>query len=123
MRVKVLVRGFAATAIVALLGACSPQDTLAPTPSIYLGPGAKPIVENPQSSDGREDFSVLYVTDRAPVTDPETGALTYGAGRSRIMSFGSVAVSIREPIATGPASASSASKGELKIGAADEIGR
>lgn len=125
MRLGGFSRILAGAASAVLLVACSPQDTLAPTPSIYVGQGAKPMLDNLQSADGRDDFSLLYVTDRAPVTDPATGALTYGAGRSRFLSFGSVDVSIREPVATDPASASSASasKSEMKLGAANEIGR
>ncbi len=45
----------------------------------------------------RFDESVLYVTDRAPSTaDPS--ALTYGSVRSRTMSFGSVALTSRQPV-------------------------
>ena len=36
------------------------------------------------------DLNILYVTDRTPIADAQTNALSYGSERSRIMSFGSV---------------------------------
>ncbi len=109
---------FAGIGMAVFLAACSPQDALAPTPTIYLAPGAKPIIENAQAS-GNDDLSLVYVTDRAPITDPETGALSYGADRSRFMSFGSVDVHI-SPAAV---SSSSNSGGQLQVGAVSEVGR
>ena len=94
------------------------QDALAPTPTIYLAPGAKPIIENAQAS-GNDDLSLVYVTDRAPITDPDTGALSYRADRSRFMSFGSVDVHINQPAV----SSASNSSGELKVGAVSEVGK
>jgi len=104
--------------MVVFLAACAPEDALAPTPNIYLAPGAKPIFANAQSS-GNDDLSLVYVTDRAPITDPDTGTLSYGAERSRFMSFGSVDVHISQPAV----SSASNSGGELKVGAVSEVGR
>jgi esterase/lipase superfamily enzyme len=41
---------------------------------------------------------LLYVTDRAPVTEPD-GSLAYSSDRSRSMAFGSVSVEIGESVA------------------------
>lgn len=97
------------------LSACSPQDALAPTPSIFAGPQATALVENPRPSAGGEDLSLVYVTDRAPMADPTTGALAYSAARSPFMSFGTVDIGITPST---PADA-----GKLRISAPTEIGR
>jgi esterase/lipase superfamily enzyme len=60
------------------------------------------------------DLDLLYVTDRAPITDPQTNALSYGSERSRTMSFGSIEIRV-EP--------NSNATGEMKLGAITEIGR
>ena len=114
MRSSGTVRVLAGLAIAAALAACSPEDALAPTPSIYTGAGATALVENPGALGG-DQLSLVYVTDRAPTTDPETGAMTYGAGRSHAMSFGTIAVDIDRP--------SSGDGGKVKLGPATEIGR
>ena len=114
MRMSGLLRVLTGVAIAASLGGCSPEDALAPTPSIYAGAGATALVENP-GSPGGDDLSLVYVTDRAPITDPATGALTYGAGRSPFMSFGTIPVDIEQPSSTGA--------GKLTLGPATEIGR
>jgi esterase/lipase superfamily enzyme len=113
MRFKDLVRALAGATIAASLGACSPQDALAPTPSIYAG--ATALAESPRLSEGGDDLSLVYVTDRAPTADPATGALTYGAGRSSFMSFGTIDAEIT------PSTPSDA--GRLKLGPPAEVGR
>ena len=62
-----------------------------------------------------DDLDLLYVTDRAPITDPQTNALSYGSERSRTMSFGSIEIRV-EPDSSGD-------MGEMKLGAITEIGR
>ena len=116
MRSSGFLRACVGAALAASLGACSPQDTLAPTPLIYSGAGAKALIENPRSDDGADNLQLIYVTDRAPATDPATGVLSYGAKRSSFMSFGTIDVDIRSPSASGE-------KGELKLGAVTETGR
>ncbi len=66
MRLRELAGALVGVAIITLLSACSPQDALAPTPSIYAGPGATALVDNPRSTAG-DDLSLVYVTDRTPV--------------------------------------------------------
>jgi esterase/lipase superfamily enzyme len=39
-------------------------------------------------------LDLLYVTDRAPTSDPRTKALSYGSERSRTMSFGLIDIRI-----------------------------
>lgn len=114
MRLRGLLRVLAGVALAASLAACSPEDALAPTPSIYAGPGATALVDSPRSTG--DDLSLIYVTDRAPMTDPATGALAYGAGRSRFMSFGTVDVDVIPP-------SSPTETGKLKLGTVSEIGR
>lgn len=113
MRLNNLARALTGLAIAGLLGACAPDDALAPTPSIYAE--ATALVENSRPSANGDDLSLVYVTDRAPEADPTTGALTYGAGRSSFMSFGTIDVDIT---ASTPNDA-----GKLKLGAPKELGR
>src|SRR5271155_3517301 len=113
MRLNNLARALTGMAIAGLLGACSPDDALAPTPSIYAE--ATALVENSRPSSGGDDLSLVYVTDRAPEADPTPGALPYGAGRSPFMSFGTIDVAIT------PSTPSDA--GKLKLGAPKELGR
>ncbi len=114
MRLKDLASTLASITIAGLLSACSPQDALAPTPSIYAGPQVTALVEAPRLN-GRDNLSLVYVTDRAPVSDPATGALTYGAGRSPFMGFGAIDVHITPSTPT--------DAGKLKLGAPTEVGR
>src|SRR5208337_2784074 len=115
MHLKRLLWGLTGVAIAVSVSACSPEDALAPTPSIYAGPQATALIDNPRSTGG-DDLGLIYVTDRAPMTDPATGALSYGAGRSRFMSFGTVDVDVIPP-------SSPTDAGKLKLGAVSEIGR
>jgi esterase/lipase superfamily enzyme len=112
MGLRGIALALAGAALAVSLGACSPEDALAPTPSIFAG--ATALVDAPALSGG-DQLSLVYVTDRAPTTDPETGAMTYGAGRSHAMSFGTIAVDIERP--------SSGDGGKVKLGPATEIGR
>src|SRR6476660_7294596 len=74
---------------VALLSACSTQELLAPTPAVFTAPQNRLAVVNASG-----DLNLLYVTDRAPASDPQTTALSYGSERSRTMSFGSIDIRI-----------------------------
>jgi len=109
-----LLRVLTGMAIAASLGGCAPGDALAPTPSIYAGAGATALIDSPRSTG--DDLSLVYVTDRAPMTDPATGALSYGAGRARFMSFGTVGVDVIPP-------SSPTETGKLKLETVSEIGR
>ena len=100
----------------ALLSACAPREgLLTPTPVNFAAPHDRAAVNSAQPIDASNDLNLLYVTDRAPIADPQTKALSYGSERSHTMSFGSVDIRI-EPDSDG-------AMGELKIGGIKEIGR
>ena len=100
----------------ALLSACSPtQDLPTPKPAIFAAVQDRAPVNAVQPIYKSNDLNLLYVTDRAPIADPETNALSYGSERSRAMSFGSIDIRI-EPDSNG-------AKGEMKLGGIKEIGR
>ena len=87
----------------------------APTPALFAAPQNRPMVDSAEPVHTPDDLDLLYVTDRAPITDPQTNALSYGSERSRTMSFGSIEIRV-EPDSNG-------AMGEMKLGAITEIGR
>src|SRR5208283_36399 len=98
----------------AFLSACSPDGGLkASTPALFAVPQNR--VDSAEPVRTSHDLNLLYITDRAPVADPQTGARSYGSERSYTMSFGSVDVRV-EPDSNGPT-------GEMRLGAITEIGR
>ena len=100
----------------ALLGACSPTNgLLTPTPAIFAPTQDRASVNTARPISTSDDLNLLYVTDRAPIANPQTNALSYGSERSHIMSFGSIDIRI------GPDS--SGAMGEMKLGGVKEIGR
>ena len=109
--------GFYACLIgLALLSACSPQEgLLTPTPANFAAPQDRSPVDNAQPIHTSNDLNLLYVTDRAPIADPQTNALSYGSERSRTMSFGSIDIRI-EPDSNGAME-------EMKLRGIEEIGR
>ena len=79
----------------ALLSACSPTEgLLTPTPANFAAPQDRAPVNSAQPIHPSNDLNLLYVTDRAPIVDPQTNALSYGSERSRTMSFGSIDIRI-----------------------------
>ena len=93
----------------ALLSACSPTEgLLTPTPANFAAPQDRAPVNSAQPIYTSNDLNLLYVTDRAPIADPQTNALSYGSERSRTMSFGSIDIRI-EPDSNG-------AMGEMKLG-------
>jgi esterase/lipase superfamily enzyme len=116
MRLKAVFGVLACLGGAVLLTACSPEDGgLAPTPTIFASAEARAMVDSDHSINDSDNLNLLYVTDRAPIADPETGALTYGSDRSRSISFGSIDLRV-EPGSNG-------ATGELKLGEVKEIGR
>ena len=108
--------GFCIGLLAALLSACSTKELLAPTPAAFARPSESTGGRGrPADSTASGDLNLLYVTDRAPASDPQTTALSYGSERSRTMSFGSIDIRI-EPDSGGGA-------GDLKLGGIEEIGR
>ena len=99
---------------VALLSACSTKELLAPTPAVFTAPQIRLAVDS-QPINASGDLNLLYVTDRAPASDPQTTALSYGSERSRTMSFGSIDIRI-EPDSSG-------GTGDMKLDGIEEIGR
>ena len=100
---------------VALLSACSTKELLAPTPAVFTAPQNRLAVDGAQPINASGDLNLLYVTDRAPASDPQTTALSYGSERSRTMSFGSIDIRI-EPDSSG-------GTGDMKLDGIEEIGR
>ena len=99
-----------------LLSACAPMEGLVtPTPGIFAASQDRAPVSSAQPINTSNDFNLLYVTDRAPITDPQTNALSYGSERSHTMSFGSIDIRI-EPDSNG-------AMGVMKLGGIKEIGR
>ena len=86
-----------------------------PTPAIFAAPQDRAPVNSAQPIYTSNDLNLLYVTDRAPIADPQTKALAYGSERSRTMTFGSIDIRI-EPDSNG-------AMGEMKLGGIKEIGR
>ena len=85
----------------ALLSACSPTEgLLTPTPANFVAPQDRAPVSSARPISTSNDLKLLYVTDRAPIADPQTNALSYGSERSRTMSFGSIDMRI-EPDSNG----------------------
>ena len=78
----------------ACLGACSPDGGLKPTPALFAAPQNWPMVDSAEPVHAPDDLDLLYVTDRAPITDPQTNALSYGSERSRTMSYGSIEIRV-----------------------------
>ena len=100
----------------ALLSACSPPEgPLTPMPGVFAAAQDRAPVSSAQPINTSNDFNLLYVTDRAPITDPQTNALSYGSERSHTMSFGSIDIRI-EPDSNG-------AMGVMKLVGIKEIGR
>ncbi len=98
-----------------LLSACSTKELLAPTPAAFAAPENRPPVDGAQPVNASGDLNLLYVTDRAPASDPQTTTLSYGSERSRTMSFGSIDIRV-EPDSSGGTE-------EMKLDGVKEIGR
>jgi len=79
----------------AIIGGCASKPRLLmPTPVHYYKPGGADVFA-PDSDvrAGSSDVDLLYITDRAPETDPES-TLPYGQERSKSIAFGSARVRI-----------------------------
>lgn len=75
-----------------VLSACStPPRTLMPTPVVYQAPAGQLPFERTVEARRRPEVDLLYITNRAPETDPES-QLPYGQGRGRRLAFGSAQV-------------------------------
>jgi esterase/lipase superfamily enzyme len=93
---KLISNRWLAVITVALLvaGCASKPRQLMPTPLLYQQPSTIPaVVRAVQAQGSSTGVDLLYVTDRGPETDPESG-LPYGQTRSRSIAFGSARVEI-----------------------------
>jgi len=77
----------------AVLSACTPKNSLMPTPAIYEGHAARPIFAGALAAHPPHMLDLLYVTDREPIRGPR-GELAYGTTRSRVMTFGTISLAI-----------------------------
>ena len=81
--------------VVLLLAGCATQPRqLMPTPVLYQAPNGEPVLTLPADARGSStDVDLLFITDRAPESDPATG-LPYGQERAKQIEFGSARVEI-----------------------------
>ena len=107
--------GFCVGLLAASLSGCSNKELLTPTSAAFVPPQSLPTVEGPREVSPSGHLNLLYVTDRAPASDPQTTALSYGSERSLTMSFGSIDIRI-DPDLSGGA-------GDMKLNGIEEIGR
>jgi esterase/lipase superfamily enzyme len=75
-------------------GGCGGPRLLMPTPNLYVDAAKDPFASVPEPL-RKSTVDLLYVTDRAPETSTD-GRISYTAGRSPSMAFGSCAVEIGE---------------------------
>jgi esterase/lipase superfamily enzyme len=85
----------AVVTVVLLAGCATGARQLMPTPALYQEPGGKPVFD--ALAEGRQardpDLDLLFITDRAAETDPESD-LPYGQERARRIAFGSARVRV-----------------------------
>ena len=81
-----------------LLLGCATERALMPTPTIYQGANADSVFNDVPSQRKQPAVNLLYITDRARETDPESD-LPYGAGRSGEIAFGSAIVQMGPDLA------------------------
>lgn len=113
-------------AIAFALAGCATKHAMMPTPVLYTGAGATPLISDGASDGRRPSLDLLFITDRAPAAQADDAR--YTAGRSRSMAFGSVTVEfgeglgwdelIRESTAT-----ERGAPVVLKLGTTAELGR
>lgn len=84
-----------------LAGCATTGRPLMPTPTLYRLPGGQPVFDLPQGARPSPDLDLLFITNRAPLTEAEketqAGAATplpYGQERARRIVFGSAQVRV-----------------------------
>lgn len=91
---RILLKALTLLAVILVITGCATQARhLMPTPSIYRLPGGQPVFNLPEDARPSPDLDLLYITDRAPETDPES-TLPYGQERARRIAFGSAQVRV-----------------------------
>jgi len=86
-------RGACLLAAVLLLGGCSSQRPLMPTPDVYALGIKQPFSDSLPAEFKNVDVNIMYATDRTPAPR-EDGRLDYGIGREHSMAFGEAVVNI-----------------------------
>jgi esterase/lipase superfamily enzyme len=109
-----------------LLGACATTHPLMPTPTLYRM-SEEPLFKDLPPDRQKPYVDLIYMTDRAPRTDPNDPE-PYTADRARSMAFGTLRVDIGDGIRWSDLASESTSGSrtiplELKLGAAQELGR
>jgi hypothetical protein len=77
--------------------ATGPYYQMMPTPLIYLPPHGQPVFSMAKQTQRSPDLDLLYITDRAPETAPDS-TLPYGEERAKRIFFGSVQVRVVPPL-------------------------
>ena len=113
--------------MVGLLTACSTERSLMPTPLLYQDLAQQLFSDDLPPERRRPDVDLLYITDRAPETDP-TAPLPYGQARSRALAFGSTSVRMGDDLDWAELAQQSRSpdltgKIKLQLGTTTELGR
>jgi esterase/lipase superfamily enzyme len=80
-----------------LSGCATGPRPLMPTPLIYLPPDGQPVFDMAKQTQRSPDLDLLYITDRAPETVPDS-TLPYGQERAKRIVFGSAQVRIVPPL-------------------------
>ena len=110
-----------------LLGACTTERSLMPTPRLYQDETLSIFSREIPAERKRPDLDLLYITDRAPEKDPSVG-LPYGEERSRSLAFGSTVVRLGEDMDWGELEEQShlsrrTEEITLELGETTELGR
>ena len=94
MKRTLLVRFALLSAVILIAGCASKPRQLMPTPLLYQAPGSiSAVVKHEESRGSSTDVDLLYITNRARETEPES-ILPYGQNRSSSVAFGSARVQI-----------------------------
>lgn len=86
-------RGACLLAAVLLLGGCSSQRPLMPTPDVYALGIMQPFDDTLPSELKTVDANIMYATDRVPEPRKD-GRLDYGMGRDHTLAIGEAVVNI-----------------------------
>ncbi|QQO56777.1 MAG: alpha/beta hydrolase [Thiohalocapsa sp. PB-PSB1] len=113
--------------VMLLLGACSTERSLMPTPLLYQDMSPRIFSEAISPERKRAELSLLYITDRAPATAPQA-ELPYGQERSRAIAFGNTSVRMGEnlewqTLAWKSHSPEATKRIRLHLGTTTELGR
>lgn len=118
--------GIAISAIAFGLAGCATQHAMMPTPVLYTGSSAKPLFTDLPIDGRRPALNLLFITDRAPAD--LGGDVSYTAGRSRSIAFGSVMIEFGEHVtwdvlARESTATQRATALQLELGHTEEDGR